>query len=394
MATGQYLTEVAVRLAERGHEVTVVTSGRAYDHPETQFPRTETWRGIRIYRVASTGFGKGAKWRRAADFASFLALCAVRLALLPRHDVVMALTSPPLISFLGAGLARLRGSRFFYWVMDFNPDEAIAAGWLRPGSLAARVLEWMSRFSLRQAQKVIALDRFMRDRIVAKGIPPAKVAVIPPWSHVTEVKFDPAGRECFRKSNGLEGKFVVMHSGNHSPVHPLDTLLAAARQLASDPEIVFCFVGGGSEWRKIKEQVEGRSTSNRQPRTANVLCLSYQPLSELSGSLSAADIHVVVMGNAFVGLVHPCKIYNVMAVGAPVLYIGPRRSHIAEILSAANGEVPSLSAVHGEVEVVVKQILRARDEARQRSRHCSPLMQSLFSKESLLPQLITELESV
>jgi len=56
--------------------------------------------------------------------------------------------------------------------------------------------------------------------------------------------------------------------------------------------------------------------------------------------------------------------------------------------------VPSLSAVHGEVEVVVKQILRARDEARQRSRHCSPLMQSLFSKESLLPQLITELESV
>src|ERR1035437_8148416 len=253
MATGQYLTEVALRLVERGHQVTVVTSRRAYDNPETQFAKTETWRGIRIYRVASTGFGKGAKWRRAADFASFLGLSTWRLFRLPRHDVVVALTSPPLISFLGAWLAKLRRSRFCYWIMDFNPDEAIAAGWLRPDSLPARLLEWMSRFSLRQANRVIALDRFMRDRIMAKGIPPAKVVVIPPWSHDTEVRFDPEGRERFRKAHGLDGKFVVMCSGNHSACHPLETLLAAARQLAVDPGIVFCFVGGGSEWRKIQQ---------------------------------------------------------------------------------------------------------------------------------------------
>src|SRR5213593_1035086 len=169
VSTAQHLTDLALRLAERGHAVTVVTSRRAYDHPERKFPSHELWRGIRIYRVASTGFGKGAKWRRAADFASFTALCALRLARLPRHDAVVALTSPPLISFLGAWLARLRRSRFFYWVMDFNPDEAIAAGWLRPNSVAARLLDAMSRFSLRRAASIIALDRFMRDRILAKG---------------------------------------------------------------------------------------------------------------------------------------------------------------------------------------------------------------------------------
>ncbi|HQE91138.1 MAG TPA: glycosyltransferase, partial [Verrucomicrobiota bacterium] len=112
MATGQYLTDVALRLVERGHQVTVVTSRRAYDQPRTQFPKEEMWRGIRVYRVGTTGFGKGAKWRRAADFASFLALASLRLARLPRPEVVVALTSPPLISFLGAGLARLRRSRF------------------------------------------------------------------------------------------------------------------------------------------------------------------------------------------------------------------------------------------------------------------------------------------
>jgi glycosyltransferase involved in cell wall biosynthesis len=394
MATGQYLTEVALRLVERGHQVTVVTSRRAYDHPETRFPNTETWRGIRIYRVASTGFGKGAKWRRAADFASFLTLSTWRLILLPRHDVVVALTSPPLISFFGAWLAKLRRSRFFYWVMDFNPDEAIAAGWLRPDSLPARLLDRMSRFSLRQANRVIALDRFMRDRIVAKGIPPAKVVVIPPWSHDTEVRFDPEGRERFRKAHGLDGKFVVMYSGNHSPCHPLDTMLAAARQLAADPGIVFCFVGGGSEWRKIAEKQKAAAGAvSAHFSFSNILGLPYQPLDQLAGSLSAADLHVVVMGDAFVGLVHPCKIYNILSVAAPVLYIGPHPSHLSELLDALNHDYRCASAGHGEVERVVQQIESVRRQTGVAGRQAPPRARRLFSKEALLPRLIGELES-
>jgi glycosyltransferase involved in cell wall biosynthesis len=407
-STAQHLTDLALGLVVRGHQVTVIASRRAYDHPETQFPTTETWRGIRIYRVGSTGFGKGAKWRRAADFASFLLLSAWRLMRLPRHDVVVALTSPPLISFLGAWLAKLRRSRFFYWVMDFNPDEAIAAGWLRPESLPARLLDRMSRFSLRQANRVIALDRFMRDRIVAKGITPANVVVIPPWSHDTEVKFDSEGRERFRKAHDLDGKFVVMYSGNHSPCHPLDTLLAAARQLAADPGVVFCFVGGGSEWRKIAEK-QKPETRNQKPEAgavsshfsfqlsafsfSNILCLPYQPLDQLAGSLSAADLHVVVMGNAFVGLVHPCKIYNILSVSAPVLYIGPRPSHLSELLDGIDHEYPCAAVAHGEVGRVVQQIEWIRRQTSLTSRQAPVRARMLFSKEALLPRLIAELES-
>src|SRR5439155_26711587 len=161
---------------------------------------SETWRGIRIYRIPSTGFGKRTRWRRAADFASFTALCSLRLCLLRRRDVVVALTSPPLISFLGAWLARLRRSRFYYWVMDFNPDEAIAAGWLQPGSAAARLLDWMSCFSLKRAARIIALDRFMRECIASKGIALEKMVVMPPWSHDSEGRVDPEGAERFRKA--------------------------------------------------------------------------------------------------------------------------------------------------------------------------------------------------
>jgi glycosyltransferase involved in cell wall biosynthesis len=401
MASGQYLTEVALALVEQGHDITVVASRRAYDHPDTLFPKRETWRGIRIIRVGSTGFGKTAKWRRAADFASFLAVCAWRLALLPRGDIVIALTSPPLISFLGAWSARLRRSRFIYWVMDLNPDEAVAAGWLSPGSPAARLLECMSRFSFRHASRIIALDRFTRDRIVAKGISCGKVVVLPLWSHDSDVRFDPAGRQRFRKTHGLDGKFVVMYSGNHSPCHPLDTLLEAARRFVDAPGIVFCFLGGGSEWRRIQKL---------QPSTPNLLCLPYQPLAELSASLSAADLHVVVIGDPFVGIVHPCKIYNILRIGAPVLSLGPAVSHLSEIAEVARADVPWFSAGHGHVDQVIKHILRARAlaqpppelhradrrpaESLAAGRFAAPRLRALFSKEAVLPKLITELDSV
>ena len=121
-----------------------------------------------------------------------------------------------------------------------------------------------------------------------------------------------------------------MYSGNHSPVHPLDTVLQAAERLAFEPRIAFCFVGGGSEHAKVRQSPASRELPN-------VLCLPYQPLHELSASLSAADLHLVVLGEPMAGLVHPCKIYNVMAIGIPVLFVGPPASHVGDIANSNPG---------------------------------------------------------
>lgn len=385
MATGQYLSEVAEALVQSGHDVTVVTSRRAYDDPETSFPKQEIWRGIKVERVAATGFGKGAKWRRAIDFASFLLVCWLKLLLVRKPDVLVALTSPPLVSVLGAVTSRIRGCRFVYWVMDFNPDEAIAAGWLQKGTFVARMLEALSRLSLRSASCILVLDRFMRDRITAKGIEPSKVKVLPLWSHDADVRFDAAGRERFRKQHQLNDKFVVMYSGNHSPCHPLDTLVNAARSIKAD-DVVFCFVGGGSEFRCLQEVM-------KRERLPNVLLLPYQPLNELSASLSAADLHVVVMGDNFVGLVHPCKIYNLLRVGSPVLYIGPKLSHVTDIAAELNGTWRCEQARHGDVPGTLAAIERVHGSKTFGAK--TPSRQdSAFSSSNRLPALVSELEAV
>ena len=385
VSTAQHLSELAAELARRGHRVTVVTGRNAYDDPKRIFPGRETWRGVRIFRVRSTRLGKQARWRRAADFASFILSCCLRLAFLPRQDVVVALTTPPLISFIGAWRAKLWRARFAYWVMDLNPDEAIAAGWLRADSFLGKMLERMSRFSFRRANSIIALDRFMCDRIAAKGVAREKISVIPPWSHDNEVRFDAAGREQFRKTHGLDGKFVVMYSGNHSPVHPLDTLMQAAEQ-AQDESIVFCFVGGGSEFKRVQRWAEaGKHT--------NILCLPYQPMAQLSASLSAADAHLIVMGNAFVGLVHPCKIYNILTVGAPVIYIGPHPGHVPEILDRLGGGHSWCAVAHGEAGGLIRRIQDLQKRRAGDSRQCPAQITAIFSKAVVLPQLIATLEN-
>jgi colanic acid biosynthesis glycosyl transferase WcaI len=386
VSTAQHLTDLAVALTERGHSVTVVASRRGYDDPSVRFPPREEWKGVTIIRIPSLALGKKTKLRRALGFASFLFNCTLRLILLPKFDVVVALTSPPLISFLGALFVRLKGGRFVFWVMDLNPDEAIAAGWLRERSTAARVLGSMLHYSLWHAERIVALDRFMMRRIVDKGIPPEKLVVIPPWSHDDAVQYDPAGRQLFRARHGLSEKFVVMYSGNHSPCHPLNTLLQAAEQLAAHRTIVFCFVGGGSEFNKVRGFAQ-------EKRLGNIVCLPYQPLDQLAASLSSAELHVVVMGEPFVGIIHPCKIYNILAIGSPCLIIGPSESHLSDIVRESHLDGRTYTIPHGQTEVLVKH-LQERAEAGMLASVPQPsVVAGRFSKAALLPRMLETIES-
>jgi len=377
VATAQYLTDAAQALVAQGHSVTVVASARGYDDTSAKFEARETWSGIDIHRIRPLAFGKSSRWRRALDFTSYLVLCVLKLARMPRFDVVITLTSPPLISVVGAVVSRLRGSRFVFWVMDLNPDEAIAAGWLKPESLTARLLMWLLSFSLRRADQIVALDRFMADIIAGKGIDRQRIAVLPPWCHDT-IRFDRRERDAFRKARGWEGKFVVMYAGNHSPCNPLDTVIEAAKSLQDETAIRFCFIGGGSVFRAIKSDVA--------PRLLNVVCLPYLPREELSAALSAADLHVVTLGDIFRGLIHPSKVYNVLKVGAPVLYVGPEPSHVMDVARATG--LSTWRCRHGDVAGAVEAVrtAKARTSEHFRIGACDRAMP--FAADYLLPRFV------
>lgn len=356
VATAQVLTDLALEFARLGHEVTVIAGRQGYDDPGRLFPKSERWGGIRIERVGALALGKANRWRRALNFASFLIACAARMARLPRQDLVVALTSPPLVAFLATLWVRVRGGRYAYWIMDLNPDEAVAAGWLRAGAPAERLLSAISGHCLRSADPVVALDRFMARRVLEKGVSEERVVVQPPWPHDDRVRYDPAGRAEFRARHGLSDKWVVMYSGNHSPCHPLDTLLEVARRMESEEDFAFCFVGGGSGWSRVRDFRERHCLRN-------ITLLPYEPAERLSASLSAADLHAVVIGDAFVGLVHPCKIYNILALGTPFLCIGPPENHVADLAARLPDARAAHFAAHGDLAAVERAIRGSREAA-------------------------------
>lgn len=379
VSSGQHLTDLAQALA-RDHSVTVLTSATGYDDPAARYPRSEVWRGIRIQRIWFPRWSKRFKVTRALDFLGFLAGATLKLAVAPRADAVVAMTSPPLISVLAALFVRIRGGRLILWVMDLNPDESVAAGWLAEDSWVTRGLQRLLRFSLKTAATAVTLDRFMAARIAAKGVATDAIRVVPPWSHA-DVAFDAEGRERFRAEHGLEPKFVVMYAGNHSPCHPLQTLLEAALALRTDTSIAFCFIGGGSAAADV-------TAFARDHQLENIIRVPYQPREQLSAAISAGDLHVVVLGDPFVGTVHPCKVYNLLRVGARILYIGPPQSHISDIARAAPDE-QIVTARHGDVAAAVEAIRAARVRGFKPS---APL-DGPYEASVHIPVLVTLIES-
>jgi glycosyltransferase involved in cell wall biosynthesis len=281
--------------------------------------------GVHVVRLPWSSFGKNSLRERLLGGSIFTTEASLLAAALPRVDHVLVSTNPPMVGAAGLALSLARRSQLSVWVMDINPDQIVATGRMSASSLPVRGFDWLNRHTLARAQAVVTLDAFMAKRLTRKTASCPTPEVLPPWPVLSVAALEPGAGQQFRAEHGLRDKRVVMYSGNLSPLHPVETVLEAARVLQDEARLVFLFIGGGSARDRIAQYAQ-------QHCLTNVRMLPYQPLSTLQESLSAADVHLVSMGETMVGIVHPSKIYSAMAVGRPILALGPRSSHIADLV--------------------------------------------------------------
>jgi glycosyltransferase involved in cell wall biosynthesis len=359
-ALGQHLHDVAREMARRGHRVRVLTSARGYTDPRQRFPRREQVDGVDVRRLAWGSIGKASLRARALGGIAFLVQACARALLGPRPTGVLVGTSPPMAPAAGRLLAALRRAPLTLWLMDINPDQAILSGAVAPGALSARLLDRANAAAVRGSRAVVVLDRFMEERVRIRWDGRGNLAVVPAWAHQDHVSPVAHSENPFRTRHGWDGRRVVMYSGNLSPVHPLDTMLQAARELRDDPRLLLVFVGGGGQRAQVEEAI-------RRDRLDNVELLPYQPLAELRYSLSAADVHLVSLGATMVGIVHPSKIYGAMAAARPILYLGPARSHAGSLVErfdlgwqVEHGDVPGAVAALREIATCPTDLLEER----------------------------------
>ena len=383
-ATGQLLTELAEDLVrDHGCEVSVVsgppllaeaerTAGARGDVRAETGPgptsrrrgarrgegwigwapfRRESRNGVQILRAQGTTFRPRRFAGRAANYLSyFLSACWAALRV-PRPDVVVSLTDPPVVGLAALLAARRSRAGFVFLCQDIFPEVAGLVEDFRSDAVN-RLLDRINRLVIREADRIVAVGETMRDRLVAeKGADPAKVVVIHNWADCSAIVPGPK-RNAFSLAHGLADAFVVMHSGNVGLSQDLDTLLAAAGRLRQHPDVLVVVVGDGAR----REALEARAQSEG---LTNVRFLPYQPKAGLRESFASADVFVVSLKRGLAGYIVPSKLYGILAAGRPYVAATEQASEVTAITRRYGC---GLLARPGDADDLVRKILTLRQD--------------------------------
>ncbi|MEQ8820889.1 MAG: glycosyltransferase family 4 protein [Sumerlaeia bacterium] len=327
-ATAQQLSDLCESIAEAGHEVHVLTSRALYDGRDIELPAEEVLNGVHVHRVGLSNKGRNSLRDRLIGYLSFYVRAFTKAHFLPRADVVVTLTTPPMISLLGTWLRVLRKSRFVYWVMDIYPDIALNAGVLSRVGPTRGIWSALGRISYLTANRVVVLGSDMKRILSKKGVRESKIDVVQSWFCAEDIRPVPACENGFRKEF-CDGKdFTLMYSGNMGTCHTFRSVAEGIQLLeernGDDRSTQFLFVGGGKKKPWLMEQL-GKLTER-------VKFLPYQDRSELDKSLTAPDAHLITLEPKYDGLLVPSKLYGIMAAGRAVLFVGSDNNEVARIL--------------------------------------------------------------
>jgi glycosyltransferase involved in cell wall biosynthesis len=280
-----------------------------------------------------------------------LSIAALALRHIRRDDRVIVVTNPPLLPFLIAAVCRLRGAWTLLLIHDVYPETLTLTGMLAPASFVARVLDRATRYLYKNVDCIIVLGRDMEALVRRKleGVE-RQVVTIPNCPHEPD-----RIRPTLRSSNallerlGFVNNFVVQYSGNMGRTHGLESLVDAARRLATISNVHFLFIGWGAKKRWLEQFVESLGLSN-------ITVLPYLPREELATSLNACDIAIISFVPGMIGSSVPGRMYNIMAAGKPILAVTEPEAELGLVVTE---EEIGWVVPPGDVTKLVETILEA-----------------------------------
>src|SRR5262245_54125586 len=271
-ATGQLLTDIVRDIDPKLHSVTVLCGKSPYGALGAEAQPRESRPSASILQCRGIAFSRG-KTGRVVSYSSFLASAAIRSIRQPKPDLIVTLTTPPLISLIGTLLKILRGSRHFIWEMDVYPDIAVDLNVVQPKSLVTKLVGLLADLSRNKADGVIALGEDMKSRLMKRGIPGHRIFIAENWADSAELAPRPFP----------DGPLVVHYSGTLGLAHEIHTVAETMRQLRDDDRFRFVFVGGGARRAQLQEYCKQHKISTAEFRP-------YANRSDLGQSLSEGHV--------------------------------------------------------------------------------------------------------
>lgn len=327
--TGKLCKSLADFLATAGHEVTILASNGGYRIAGEDDAGTSD---IRVIRAWTPRLGKASVLRRLTDYAFFYLVAALRAIFLRRQDLFICLTTPPFIVWV-AYLHRLihRRTKVVLWNMDCYPEVAERCGKLNPESFISRLTRWNNRAIFRGLDHLISLDPAMQELLISQYGPAKRelpATIIPNWEQADH--YPPSMLELPPWEGvdrlGLADRFVVLYSGNLGVGHTFDAVLDAADQLRDRNDIIFLIVGNGAQRAVVEAAIRERTLSN-------VILHDYVDRKDLPAMLNSASCALITLRDWALGVMSPSKLHANLALGLPVVYVGPAGSNVDQAIN-------------------------------------------------------------
>ena len=342
-STGQILQDLAEGMTEE-FDVTVIctvpsyTGAIAEEYKGKKFFKEEI-NGVHVLRVPVPEFNKSNKKSRLKNLLSYYWGARTATKMVGAQDYVFSISQPPIMGgMLGVYGKRKLQAKFIYCIQDFNPEQIMATGYIRFKSLLKTAMLLDMR-SCRKSDLVVTVGRdlceTLENRFQGKRLP--KYVMINNWIDEEQIKplsIDDPDVVAFRKRFGLDGKFVIMYSGNIGLYYDLEGLFHVIESVQNmktpdGREVVFAFVGEGSVLGNLKEY-------QQKHEMENVVFIPYQDKDRLVYSLNAADVHWCVNAEGIKGVSCPSKFYGIAAAGKPVLAVLENGTEIRMLIEETN----------------------------------------------------------
>lgn len=335
---GKYTGEMVAWLAERGHDVRVVTAPPYYPdwqvragYSGSRYTR-ETWNGAQVFRTPLWVPRKVNGTRRLLHLASFaIASIPALLAQWRWKPDVVWMTEPPLFC-TPAGLlfARMRSARSWLHIQDYEVDAAFELGLLKGERLRAIVSSGERRL-MRRFDRVSTISQRMLERARSKGVAPERLRSFPNWADVSAIQ-PLSSPSPYRRELGIPDDAVVaLYSGNMGAKQGLELLADLALQTRSHPNIVFVFCGNGAGREGLMARCNG---------LPNVYFLDLQPVDRLGELLGLADVHLLPQRADAADLVMPSKLTGMLSSGRPVLAGARPETELGHVVAQCGRIVP------------------------------------------------------
>jgi colanic acid biosynthesis glycosyl transferase WcaI len=314
------ITDLALGLKERGHEVTVLTGmpnypgGRLFRGYGPFRPATETHQGIEIKRVPLVPRFAGRGWQLALNYLSFALSASVLGPVRCRggFDLIFVYEPSPVTVALPAIVMKaLTGAPILFWVQDLWPESLAATGAVKSPTVLGWV-ERLVRFIYRRCDRVLVQSEGFTSRVAALDADPARIVYFPNWA---EPIYRPvAVPENAPERAGLPRGFRVMFAGNIGAAQSFETILAAAERVREKEDIQWIILGDGHQRPWVAREIERRGLSG------SVRLLGQHPVESMPAYFALADALLVTLRDDPVfALTIPSKIQSYQACGRPIV---------------------------------------------------------------------------